>query len=1350
MLSDTEAPLTTGKATAARTVVVPMAIQAFVVAEDFQDSMYQMAPLIQPDMSKLKPEAGEVMHDLMDQLDTSFWRLQARYNPRFVDLIVGGPKKNRVGIYLSWCLPKMYRAGITATDSTRATEEGNKAYQERRLRSGYSTRNDKHGNASPDASSPSQTQQNRADVEFRPVPDRWIIGRMVHSESSSITWTLLESNCIRALDDDELVMSASPQDLQSTTSPVMDVNAPIESQYKLLMGRSGPLDVQRQTKSRGIYKKPFNAFELGHEFFTDYQPHNMGVFSFFDDLAGLDDVVVDYMIMGYHADPDEDPLFLSRQPVDGESPVLNSELLDALSLLVDRRIPDGIAFLDAKADVTSRTLTHGLLRNLDFNRKSCKLEAPSVALQMAMYKHQPVAVGLHTMDALAAYLYVSLEEADDNTQEGLHVTSRLINQLLMLTAREDDVDSQRKAADEVASYGWIGQAEGTHWQLPKNEDEGRTQSANHTTKPILDEQKTALLKLNDKQTSLDACTREMRQILQRLFGCWWNALGLKKITPEVHKDRREKIKATAVELSARFGRLYTLTNALKSQVTAHKEALEASLVGPGRKRLVAIPAVEYGYFQDPSVVVVGAKSGWPAGFSDKLSVRLASEIAPALDSEIKWPVVGDMQEGFESLAREFKETNVEKRLGWKENPYAAIEDSQGLQGWFPLFLEWEVEYYHVPFKHWLFEPDETTGRWRYTISPKNELSIAIETPDCRRIGGRTSFIPEPAHILCTRLKQLLTQRSTGDDVLATAKAEEILDKIADLEYFSAPLSGLADHLLTLRRGHNPRPIPTDKDTREALGGLPDIIMELLQKESAHELAPYGSTTPLDPDYTAFSPFKPMIHGQARFTKFAIVDKFGQVVSGIKPGDEDFEPVTEPSALYPCISPSLTCGVLEGSTDEYWPNSAVKVDHKANLCQFFQIPPRINQAARLNAAFLIPSSSSDGAEHRHSASEWDNPIWAWLVANFQSHSIQLYNGDGEFVQEILLQPPSTAEEKGTVKLSIGPRAQGHVAMPTGRLIPLLREMSKFTFSNHLFDLLAGATDSGVLSNSVGVSEMPPAVFGRPFYIADVGVSIELAAPPLADASLLTAPPTARFAEPNLVDYELPIGLGNHTAAFDGLVGTFTARGTEIDIVYSAYSKAADAKYQDATERPQLLSVKPYFIAGDVPDSKAKHDAQLSLACVSVIAQPKCPIHIYSGSLFPMKEVSLPPWPTDVAMRTMQAFFYMGPYLVPEKPRGDLFHADISPHLAMSERVTATGERAEGEQQPPTSSPADPSIQLPLVGSQTGKWRWMQPRMDSGNTTWDPVSIRPVDTKLKVEAAAQSQIINGYVLVQPRTD
>ena len=120
--------------TPASTVVVPMALQALVVSEDFKDSKMQLSPLVQPNLALLRPKEGAISSDLIAQLDISSERLKASLNTRFVDVVTGQVRNDRVGVYLSWCLPRVYRTGITATTSA-AQSDG---YDDARVRSGYS------------------------------------------------------------------------------------------------------------------------------------------------------------------------------------------------------------------------------------------------------------------------------------------------------------------------------------------------------------------------------------------------------------------------------------------------------------------------------------------------------------------------------------------------------------------------------------------------------------------------------------------------------------------------------------------------------------------------------------------------------------------------------------------------------------------------------------------------------------------------------------------------------------------------------------------------------------------------------------------------------------------------------------------------------------------------------------------------------------------------------------------------------------------------------------------------------------------------------------------------------------
>jgi hypothetical protein len=101
-----------------KAILVPTALQAFTVSEKFHESPheYRIAPLIQPNYVALKGD-GMLQHDILDQLNLSQTRLEKSCGTRFIDVTSGEVRRERVGVYLSWCLPRVYRSGLTATES---------------------------------------------------------------------------------------------------------------------------------------------------------------------------------------------------------------------------------------------------------------------------------------------------------------------------------------------------------------------------------------------------------------------------------------------------------------------------------------------------------------------------------------------------------------------------------------------------------------------------------------------------------------------------------------------------------------------------------------------------------------------------------------------------------------------------------------------------------------------------------------------------------------------------------------------------------------------------------------------------------------------------------------------------------------------------------------------------------------------------------------------------------------------------------------------------------------------------------------------------------------------------------
>ncbi|OBR01953.1 hypothetical protein CH63R_14525 [Colletotrichum higginsianum IMI 349063] len=157
-------------------VFVPMGVQAFV-----------------PDYSSLRA-SGLLNRDVIEQLQLSHHRLMAKHNTRFVDVTNGLVRGERVGVYLSWTIPRAYRQGITAT------EKASVDHSVAKLKAGYThelAMTWRNYRLKLDADS----------FKFRSIPTRYLIFRVTYSRTSSTPSSqifVLESDRIRNINEADL------------------------------------------------------------------------------------------------------------------------------------------------------------------------------------------------------------------------------------------------------------------------------------------------------------------------------------------------------------------------------------------------------------------------------------------------------------------------------------------------------------------------------------------------------------------------------------------------------------------------------------------------------------------------------------------------------------------------------------------------------------------------------------------------------------------------------------------------------------------------------------------------------------------------------------------------------------------------------------------------------------------------------------------------------------------------------------------------------------------------------------------------------------------------------------------
>lgn len=472
-------------------------------------------------------------------------------------------------------------------------------------------------------------------------------------------------------------------------------------------------------------------------------------------------------------------------------------------------------------------------------------------------------------------------------------------------------------------------------------------------------------------------------------------------------------------------------DALVSIVTQQTAAVEEAKKKVGD----AIEAVHPEYYQqgDPTIMVGGVKSGWAHDFLDKVKVRLDNQTmqpsADALSSidldslhnssippEV-WGVMAKLLGEFCSLGGSddestavyhmplYHDTGVEDTVVNIDNAEAPLwrDRWNNRQPWYPLFVEWEAEYVHVPWEDWTLRKSVSASsgleRTSYSIDPDKDLTSVT---DRRLVSGRILILPQPSFALNALIQQLFSTVPLDELESIISKEEQVnlTKSVLRLPFLSAPLSGLTDHLITLAHGTHIKP-----SVRATGQGPPQPVTEAVDKGPnpmfpkdrisimGLELdpTPYGAQIHVAAADSSPSAFKSVTHGQLRFTKLNVIDKFGQAIHALQPRTPA---VTGPiDGVAPCVGEFYEVSSKTPSanpTDVGVSTTAAPVEaHTAGkddvngLSEFVQLPPSMNQPARLNAHFVTRESTTDPESGWRPTTEWEDPIWGWIVVNYSS-------------------------------------------------------------------------------------------------------------------------------------------------------------------------------------------------------------------------------------------------------------------------------------------------------------------------------------------------------------------------------
>lgn len=1304
-------------------VLVPVKLDAFVFNHAVCNGEFdkaKIAPITQPNYTFLRVDEFVAQHDVLPHVDLHL-SSPSTTNLRLMDLGTGLIRR-RTGVYLHWSLPRAYRRGITPEKD-----------------------------AAQDAS------------KFPAVPTRWLVIRRLHSQKNSQelpvssipvspipefqAW-VVESDKLNDIDNLDAKV-----DLEVDVSPFIETkpnNIEIGRQAEVFIGGKTAANEWKEGDEAGI-RQELTVLTSSNPLFADYQPHNSNVFSMLDrfehdDGTQLTEATASYYVLGWHSSVTSDILHQTASPL----LPLSDRLGKLLMTLVEETSKDEVT----PAQVLCHGAMYDVMWNADKKPAIVAADKSSKRLNSAM----PVAVGTTVLDALLAFVKIHMHDekekgtADKYSVSSLEADIWRIHGLLL--ARDDGVDGQREAADLLNHHNYDRVQCGTlfHLHTPDTAGDGKT-----SPRPS-DETIAQLAELNRVQYALDLTTRTVRKLRWDLFALWWKYVSSKKIGLA---NSNEKTQVSA--LSTRLTTLLSHIKSLADDVAVRNDSLKA--------KEAAMPSA---YQQrDPTLLVTGIKSGWPHDFMDPLKVRLRKHIMTAdandlpkcrdaLQAIIKRTLPTDLRGDGSALADEFlllsppdnKQPTKPKEvpplyhdldLDPDQGEESFRDRWQNTQPWFPLFLEWEVEYTHTPMESWILQERLSTNdpmatrKLRYGIAPGG---WPVNEPDSRHFSGRSLILPQPNFSLKSRIEQVFKNNATTvtpEESLTEEQRNMLINNVSKLPFMSALLTGLTDHLVTRAHGSHIKPnvrVPSQElqviddivDKNAADAGFTAKNLKLIGRES--DLTPYGNLVRPENKYALF---KPVTHGRLQFTKINVIDKFGQAIHALNP----MHPTGDCPAdkLYPCVGEFYSSPIA----DESMPS------------EYVYLPPQINQFARLNSCFVV-ADESPGSSGWRPTTEWDtsktNPIWGWVLVNAPDNGIQLFLPTGEFYRAVRV--GGSAGTSTSAKWLPKTPPLGLTPTSTNQLQCLAQELGNPEYLKAFIAMIYEATRNGT-SAPTAYSQFVSSLVGKPFALANMGWSLELA----VDAYTNQATLDSNTPEPGLkTDYEFQIKFGDQDQVYDGLAGYFNVdvakHKLDFTKFYTYQRNSTDSPPADnsplqiigPTNYPKFCAhwVSPENPDGNTLKSPADIDKERNaeLRVFGAILDPFTAVHAYS-SFLPTTALQLPPFTWQSAMSKLSAFFHLGPLLVT---------TDVTAPPS-SEQAKEVQIPADVAVPPPSDEVKTGKVPIPAMG--LAEWCWQQPcggaDADGNPTTTMKLGIETLDQRPRFEEAPYTAIEGYLELITP---
>ncbi|KAL9100236.1 MAG: hypothetical protein Q9163_004363 [Psora crenata] len=1302
-------------------LAIPMRLDAFVFNGkvcDGGDNAAKIAPINQPNYTFLQITRHLAQNDILDTVDLhNAWPRKA--NTRYTNLSTGQPRENRLGVYLHWEIPRPFRSGAAATET--ATEQP------------VTPPKPENPKLTSIAGGQPVLQADPSAPNYFQIPNQFLVIRTLDPNAATTVpqktsvppvqaW-VIESD--RTFSINEL---AQEDDIQVEKSPFITSfldrdtpvdRVPINKQAEVFIGQRKDARDWRPGLQDDAFRVELTAASSSNQLFLDYQYHNGNVVSMIDNFSYtatdgktqyLEAANANYYVLGWNRRPKKD-LLDAGVNVNAKDPT-RAGRLGGLNMALDDTIPKNNGVKDwLKLKDSSRSICHGAMYDVEWKADSLPDNRPADAFATMMNHRPPISIGTTPMDSILSYLSDRTQSNDPET-----ILAKLQT---LLRAANDSIDGYVAAEDEVQSYNYAHSDGGSFFYLPGADEKDRNDVGN--APKLEDQQKMRLT--NSAQRLLDSIDRRMKQLRWELFACWWRTISdIDEAGNGLPGVSTEDYALTVSKLTESLESLEGLRHGLVENVIGAPQT-------PIKKGLVE----GFHIRKDPTLMVAGLESGWPKDFSERLKVRLNEQIGPskdgkdALDEYDLSSVPSDLIDVAKLLVREFLQLATHSdpdipappesipplyhdgRFKGKvgaDNPWR--DRWASTQPWFPLYLEWEAEYTHINIDKWAFRRRPCSRQPKLAAPISYTLTEDVErnsnhdnrddAKDIRVVNGRSLMLPQPAFSLKMHMDRLfLTIPKEMEQIVPKDKREELERDLERVNFLSLPLAGLTDHLITRMQGNHIKPLVRVpgynpiimKDVADVANKI-NLDGHLLQKiDTESDPTPYASLPSLVGHH--FCAFKPVTHGQLRFTKLNVVDKFGQTVSALDMKDES------PKPLYPSVGdfyavdpvPFLSSpqpgqvGIRDSCSPTDIPN-VVDRDRSPtmNRCEFIQLPPSINQPTRINASFVVHGDEKLEESFWRPATEWEDPVWGWIVINYVDNGIQFFQRDGTFYREVRITAGVSSEIKW---LPFSPPAN---PAENKQLDYLIREMTAGdglgqVYLRNFMNMISSALQNVTPAPSA-YGQFMNSLVGRPLALVNMAWSLELDNKPFKNQSTVSDQaesiaklPRALIPDPKYPKrplYEFPLKLGDKNRNYDGLVGFFKTKvipspGTNDDLDLSKIFTYFGIDSRTSLGKDDLLqpiddnkiypypSLKPFWLdpSGYKPIQETKkayekasckyereRNEQFGTNVFGAIIDPFSPITGFS-SILPVRTLTLPPWTWERALKKMTTFFHAGTLL-----------------------------------------------------------------------------------------------------------